>query len=140
MKKSTVILIGLIYFASIILVGVYGLQYKTFNQIVYATSVEVTNTPDRLATVEGSEEKIKTYFVYKDDTTGLRRFQIEWRIEPIETVTNTKVRFVYEEGKGYTVSETGVVEFSKGGIVANIKVVPDDGSDCFDIIKIYCMN
>ena len=140
MKKSTIILIGLIYFASIILVGIYGLQYKTFNQIVYATSVEVINEPDKLATVEGSDEKIKTYFVYKDKDTGLRQFQIEWHIQPIETVTNKNVRFIYESGKGFTVSDTGLVEFTKSGVVANIKVVPDDGSDCFDIIKIYCMN
>ena len=140
MKKSTIIIIAFIYFASIILVGVYGLQYKTFNQIVYATSVEVINPPDKLAKVEGSEEKIKTYFVYKNKETGLRQFQIEWHIEPIETITNKKVRFIYESDKGYTVSDTGLVEFTKGGVVANIKIVPDDGSDCFDVIKIYCMN
>ena len=140
MKKSTIILIGLIYLVSIILVGVYGLQYKQFHQIVYATSVEVTNTPDKKATVQSTGEEIKTYFVYKNAETGLRQFQIDWRIEPIETVTNKNVKFVYEDGHGYTVSETGLVQFEKGGVVANIKVVPADGSNCSDVIKIYCMN
>ena len=140
MKKSTIILIGLIYLVSIILVGVYGLQFKQFHQIVYATSVEVTNTPDKYATVQSTGEQIKTYFVYKNAETGLRQFQIDWRIEPIETVTNKNVKFVYESDHGYTVSETGLVEFSKGGVVANITIVPADGSNCSDVIKIYCMN
>ena len=140
MKKSTIILIGLIYLVSIILVGVYGLQYKQFHQIVYATSVEVTNTPDKYATVQSTGEQIKTYFVYKNAETGLRQFQIDWRIEPIETVTNKNVKFVYESNHGYTVSDTGLVEFSKGGVVANITIVPADGSNCSDVIKIYCMN
>lgn len=140
MKKSTIILIGLIYLVSIILVGVYGLQYKQFHQIVYATSVEVTNTPDKYATVQSTGEQIKTYFVYKNAETGLRQFQIDWRIEPIETVTNKNVKFVYEDGHGYTVSETGLVEFTKSGVVANITIVPADGSNCSDVIKIYCMS
>ena len=140
MKKSTVILIGLIYLVSIILVGVYGLQYKQFHQIIYASSVEVTNPPDKYATVQSTGEQIKTYFVHKDADTGLRQFQIEWRIEPIETITNKDVKFVYVSGEGYTVSETGLVEFERGGVVANITIVPADGSDCSDVIKIYCMS
>lgn len=139
MKKSTIILIGLIYFASVILVGVYGLQYKQFNQIVYATSVEVTNPTDKFATDPSTGEQIKTYIIYKDEDTGLRQFQIDWRIEPIETVTNKKVRFIYESSSNYTVSDTGLVEFFGKGVV-NIKVVPDDGSNCYDLIKIYCFN
>lgn len=139
MKKTTIVLIGLIYFVSIILVGVYGLQYKQFNQIVYATSVEVTNKPDRILKDDAGHE-IKTYMIFQDADTGLRQFQIDWRIEPIETVTNKNVKFIYEKDQGYTVSSTGMVEFEEGGIVANIKIVPADGSDCYDIIKIYCMD
>ena len=139
MKKSTIILIGLIYFVSIILVGVYGLQYKQFNQIVFATSVEVTNPTDRFTTDPDTGEQIKTYLVRQDDDTGLRQFQIDWRIEPIETVTNKKVRFIYESSTNYTVSDTGLVEFFGKGVI-NIKIVPDDGSNCYDLIKIYCLN
>ena len=139
MKKSILVLIGLIYFASILLVGIYGLQYKQFNQIVYATSVEVTNPADKYATNPDTGEKIKTYFIYKDEDTGLRQFQINWRIEPIETVTNKNVRFIYDSSTKYTVSKTGLVEFYERGVV-QITVVPDDGSNCHDVIMIYCMN
>lgn len=139
MKKTTIVLIGLIYFVSIILVGVYGLQYKQFNQIVYASSVEVINPTDKFATDPTTGEKIKTYIIYMDEDTGLRQFQIDWRIQPIETVTNKNVRFIYESNDNYSVSDTGLVEFYGSGVI-NIKVVPDDGSNCYDLIKIYCMN
>jgi len=139
MKKTTVVLIGLIYFVSIILVGVYGLQYKQFNQVVYATSVKVINPTDKYATDPDTGEQIKTYFVYKDEDTGLRQFQIDWRIDPIETVTNKKVRFIYQSSPNYKISETGLVEFF-GQDVITITIVPDDGSNCQDKIMIYCMN
>ena len=41
MKKSVVILIALIYVVSIALVSFFGLQFKTFNPIVYTTSMPV---------------------------------------------------------------------------------------------------
>lgn len=140
MKKSVVILIGLIYAASIVLVSFFGLQYKKFNEIVYVSSVEVINEPHKIATDKETGEQIKTYFVYRDDATGLRTFQIEWRVEPIETVTNKNVKFIYTEDPRFYVTETGQVVFSEGGVVANIQIVPEDGSDCSDTIKIYCLN
>lgn len=140
MKKSVVILIGLIYAASIVLVSFFGLQYKQFNEIVYVSSVEIINAPDKTAVDKETGEEIKTYFVYKDEATGLRTFQIEWRVEPIETVTNKNVKFIYTEDPRFSVSETGLVTFYEGGVVANIQIVPEDGSDCSDTIKIYCLN
>lgn len=136
MKKTTIVLIGLIYFVSIILVGVFGLQYKQFNQIVYATSVEVTNPPEDYTLDEETGEMIKTYFVEKNKETGLRQFQITWHIEPIETVTNKNVKFKFVN-PNVTISETGLVEFSKRTAVT-IEIVPADGSDCSDKIIIFC--
>ena len=41
MKKSVVILIGLIYVASIALVGFLGLQAKFYNDVIYLESFEI---------------------------------------------------------------------------------------------------
>ena len=139
MKKTTIILIGVIYLASIILVGVYGLQYKTFNQIVYSTDVEVINPTDKYVTLD-SGERIKAYIIKKDPETGLRQFQIEWRVEPIETVTNKNVRFIYTDDPRYTVdTRTGLVEFYAPAAFV-VTVVPDDNSNCYDKIIIYCLD
>ena len=137
MKKSTIILIALIYVCSIVLVSFFGLNYKEFNKIVYATSIEVINKPDNYMTDELGEE-IKVYVVRKDADTGLRQFQIEWRIEPAESVTNKKVRFIYDENPNYTIDENGLVTFNKGKVSVTIKVIPDDNSDCYDKIVIFC--
>ena len=139
MKKSSIILIALIYVCSIVLVSFFGLNFKEFNKVVYATSVEVINKPDNYMTDEFGEE-IKVYTVKKDPNTGLRQFQIEWRIEPAESVTNKNVRFVYDESPNYTIDSNGLVTFTKAGISVTIKVIPDDNSDCYDKIVIFCFS
>ena len=138
MKKTSIILIAVIYLCAIVLVSFFGLNYKEFNKVVYATSVEVINETDRYMTDEEGYE-MKQYIVQKDETTGLRQFKIEWRIEPADSVTNKNVRFIYEESANYTVDENGLVTFNKAKTSVIIKVVPDDNSDCFDKIIIYCL-
>ena len=43
MKKSVIILIGIIYIASIFVVGFLGGKTKAFNEIVYITNIDCTN-------------------------------------------------------------------------------------------------
>ena len=138
MKKTSIILIAVIYICAIVLVSFFGLNYKEFNKIVYADSVEVINTPNEFMPDEEGNQ-VKVYIVKKDETTGLRQFQIEWRIEPAESVSNKNVRFVYDSSPNYTIEANGLVTFTKGGVSVTIKVVPDDNSDCFDKIVIFCL-
>ena len=41
MKKSVVIIIALIYVLSVITVTLFGLQHKSFNEIIYVSQVEI---------------------------------------------------------------------------------------------------
>ena len=43
MKKSVVILILVIYLVSVALVSFFGLQYKTFDEVIYTESIEFLN-------------------------------------------------------------------------------------------------
>ena len=43
MKKSVVILIAIIYVASIALVSFFGLQFKVFEEVIPVESVEILN-------------------------------------------------------------------------------------------------
>ena len=43
MKKSVVIIIGIIYLASIFVVGFFGTKIKAFNEMVYITNIECIN-------------------------------------------------------------------------------------------------
>ena len=48
MKKSVIILIAIIYLASVALVSFYGLQPKMFDEVVYVDSIEFLNDDIRL--------------------------------------------------------------------------------------------
>ena len=41
MKKSVVIIIGVIYGLSIVAVTLFGLKHKTFNEVIYVSQVEI---------------------------------------------------------------------------------------------------
>ena len=41
MKKSVVIIIGLIYALSIVFVTLFGLKHQSFNEIIYVNQVEI---------------------------------------------------------------------------------------------------
>lgn len=43
MKKSVIILIGVIYLASIFVVGFFGAKVKAFTETIYITKIECTN-------------------------------------------------------------------------------------------------
>ena len=46
MKKSVIILIGIIYILSIFAVSFLGLRIESFNQIVYVEKIEILNEVD----------------------------------------------------------------------------------------------
>ena len=43
MKKSVLILIGIIYIAAIVVVGFFGMRFTVFEEIVYIEKIECTN-------------------------------------------------------------------------------------------------
>jgi len=124
MKKSVVILILVIYLASVALVSFFGLQYKTFDEIIYTEKIEFLN--DDIKTMDDGS----LYAVVKqDESTGLWVYQIKYRVYP-DNATNSEVEYIYDTQKpGVTVdTTTGVVTFEeRGAIMVTIK--PKDGTD-----------
>ena len=72
MKKSVVILIGIIYIASIALVGFLGIKHKVFEEVIPVERVELLN--------EGLEysEQWKNYVVIRPDENGELKYQIKY--------------------------------------------------------------
>ena len=66
MKKSVIILIGIIYVASIFVVGFFGMQIKAFNTIIYITDIECTNE-EVVTKIDGTKEIKFDYDANKDD-------------------------------------------------------------------------
>ena len=129
MKKTVVIIIALIYVASVALVSFFGLQFKVFEEVVPVESVEITNAGQEYSETHGD------YIIVKPDENGERRIKIEYRVYPDEA-TNAKVDFAYEERDGVTVDEElGVVTFERPNTI-KVRVIATDGSNAEDTILI----
>ena len=135
MKKSVIILIALIYVASIALVGFFGLKFKIFEEIVYPTGVELLN--DDLVDLredlglDEDAELLFDYYTYATKKDGVYKYQIEYKLLP-ENTTDTTVYYSYDEeaaaNAGITVDEFGVVTFTQQGALT-IQLIPKTNGD-----------
>lgn len=128
MKKPVVILIALIYIASVALVSFFGLQYKVFEEVIPVERIEITNEGQKYSETQGD------YLVIYPDENGERRVKIDYHVYP-DNATNTAVDFAYEEREGVTVDEFGVVTFAKSGLI-KVRVIATDGSNAEDTLLI----
>ena len=132
MKKSVVILIALIFIASVVCVSFFGLQFKTFDEIIYVESIELLD--ENLKTNDQGEK----YVVIYPDDKGERKYQIKYRVHP-DNATDDDVIFAYDEQNTFaTVDENGVVTFTKKGAIT-VQIIAKDGS-AKTSITIYCKN
>lgn len=135
MKKSVVILIALIYIASIALVGFFGLKFKIFEEIIYPTGVELLN--DDLVDLRESlgladdAELLFDYYAYATKIDGVYKYQLEYKLLP-ENATDTTVLFTYDkeaaDKAGTTVDEYGVITFTQQGALT-IQLIPKANGD-----------
>ena len=121
MKKSVVILIAIIYIASIALVSFFGLQFKVFEEIIYTTGIELLNEDIKI------DKNGKPYALATKGEDGVWRYQIEYRVFP-DNATNSAVTYSYDnQNNTVSVDENGVVTFTKKGVVT-VELLPQDGS------------
>ena len=100
MKKSTLIVIGIIYIASIVIISVFGLKAVVWDVVTPVTAIECLNETDDKCTV--TEEDGKKFIKIKFDEPGKLEngvptgtmLQLYWRVLP-DNATNKEVRFVY---------------------------------------------
>lgn len=125
MKKSVVILIAIIYVASIALVSFFGLKFKVFEEIVYVETVELLNTDIKPAP---SSYDCDYYVTVQANSSGERRYQVLHRVHP-DNATDQRVDFVLnpvQTGSSEvqaTIDENGLVIFSGTGRAAVIVTV-----------------
>ena len=128
MKKSVVILIGVIYFAAVALVSFFGLQFQVFKQDIEVTSVEILNESVKDGQVT----------IYLDDS-GKAQFLVEYQVLPNEA-TNKNVRFLltnFGETQAGSIDSSGMITFNGEG-VAQVQVFAegtDKHADFFIIVK-----
>ena len=121
MKKSVVILIALIFIASVVSVSFFGLQFKTFDEVVYVESIEIFDENMKIS------DTGEQYVVIRPDANGVRQYQINYRVYP-DNATDSSVTYAYDtQNTNVSIDENGVVTFKKSGVVT-VQVIANDGS------------
>ena len=128
MKKTVVIIIALIYIASVALVSFFGLQFKVFEEVIPVERVEITNEGQKSSESQGD------YIVIRPNEKGERRVKIDYHVYP-DNASNSKVDFAYEQVPYATVDEYGVVTFSSPGVL-KVRIIATDGSNAEDTLTI----
>ena len=118
MKKSVIVLIGVIYFLAIFLVGAIGLKSKVYDEKVYVEKIEILNENATLRE-DGS------YFMKINYLDG--PIIIERKLSP-DDATDMSVEYIYDTNKTYVnIDNKGVVTFTRAGFIT-VYVTAKDGS------------
>ena len=148
MKKSTLIVIGIIYIASIVIISVFGLKAVVWDVVTPVTAIECLNETDDKSTV--TMEDGKKFIEIKFDKPGKLEngvptgtmLQLYWRVLP-DNATNKEVRFVYNTEltranfiKNDDGTELGLILFS-GKIKFDLSIVSTDGTRVVEDIIIW---
>ena len=132
MKKSTIILILLIYIASIAAVGFFGLKVVSYYEVVIPEQVEITN--EDLTEITDASGKYK-YIVldYEEDLV----YWLSWRVYPENAKQD--VVFVYDEANTTaTVDDVGRVYFNKKGTIT-ITIKTAEFNTIYNKVKIIAV-
>lgn len=148
MKKSTIILIAIVYIASIVVISVLGLKAKIYDEIFSVTSIECLNETDDNVYVEEYNGKKVINIQYEGEgnmeTLEGTMVQLVYRVLP-DNATNKKVKFVYNETltrihfvKDDKGNDLGLVLFTGTGIF-NVRIMATDGSQVYTdiVINVY---
>lgn len=146
MKKSTVILIAIIYIASIVIISIFGMKAVIFNEIISVREIVCTNETDEFVTVKDQQGKklIEVPFIGAWDETKSEGTIaiITWQVQPTNA-SNKKIKLVYDtnttrakcltdEAGNYT----GIIVFYDR-ILFNVRIMSTDGSRVYSDIMIW---
>lgn len=158
MRKSTVILIAVIYVVAVIAISFFGLKAKVYNEEIPVEYIECYNTED-------SDKGIRIADYEKADGTIIMRIHVEWsgvgqivggegegtflqilaRVMP-DDATNNTVSYVYDKDNTCvsfytdenTGKETGLVFFLEADSMLEVTIVSNDGRNISLKIIISC--
>ena len=131
MKKSVIVLIGVIYIMAIAVVSFMGLKPDISYETVYVEKVECTNEDVKY----DSEGKKYVVIPFSEDPEIPITYQIDWHVYP-DNASTKFVKFVYNKDKTYvTVNEFGTVIFNRKGAIT-VYITSTDGTSKSDSITI----
>lgn len=145
MKKAVMIIIGIVYLASIVIISIFGMRSVVFNEIIPVSKIECINVTDDKINVS-EENNIKIIKIKYDkpantETNEGTMVQLEWRVLP-DNATTKDVKFVYDPSPRATFAtdeagrEVGLILFT-GKVVLPVKIMSTDGSRVYAELTIW---
>ena len=134
MKKSIIIIIGIIYIASIFVVGFFGMQIKAFDTIIYITDIECTN--ENITIKPDGSKTLK--FDYNPNADELQNtLIITYNVYPKNSTLKglDAVKLIYDENEKLA-SVDGLAITFKGIGVMTVYLTSLDGSNIIEKVKI----
>lgn len=147
MKKSTLIIIGIIYVASIVIISLFGLKPIVYKPVIPVVSIECLNETDEKTTVSHNNEGIKVIKIKFDGPANENDLgegtvvQIMWRVLP-DNASSKNVEFSYQESTRVKFMqdddgrELGVVLIF-GPVVLPVRILATDGTRTYTDIIIW---
>ena len=138
MKKSVIVIIGLIYIASIVFISFFGMKMFSYDETVYSERVEVLNEEmlDKTDDVTGNTFKI-VQLKYEEGLT----YTIRTKVYP-ENVANKAVECVYDQERVEVQIEVDVVTvkvlpFSNRSVTITLTIRPADGTNKSTEVRLF---
>ncbi len=121
MKKSTVLILLVIYIGSVLIVGIFGMKSVAFEEKIYIEKI----TPTSVMSSTGETFKIQerqdlpdTYYVVVTKYTEGLTIMINYELTPADcTDKNVKISIVEPDNPPATLSDRGEIVFSEKGSV-----------------------
>ena len=132
MKKTIVIVILVIYIASIVIVNFFGLKIKEFEKVDYVEEI-------RCNSITVQNETPKTYEVYKVSDDGIPEYRFDfikgdYTKDPESLANNPNVVYINYEVLPYTADNPNVkITFSGEGLENFVHY--DEERQCFIFLK-----
>ena len=129
MKKSVIVLIGVIYVLAVFAVSFFGLKTEVYNEKVYIEEIKIINEGVK----QTSNGENYVIIEYDEDSP---HYIIQRKIYP-EHATTKVVEYVYDTTNPYASvdNDTGLVTFNQEGAIT-VYVTAKDGSGVITTLKI----
>ncbi len=142
LKKSVVLLVGLVYIISVVIVGVMGIKMRIFDEVKYVEDIVCTITSIKDAVFETEDIGNYDYFYYLPYSEEIK-IGIQSQVMPVDA-TNTRVRYYVAEDTPETISLTTsnddnslIVQFNEKYSL-DIYVQSTDGKNLEKKINLLC--
>lgn len=146
MKKATMILIGIVYLASIVIISIFGMKSVVYNEIIPVSKIECLNETDSKSEVtdSGNKKIIKVKYTTPGNAETLTgtMVQLSWRVLP-DNATTKNVKFIYDETltrvkfiKDEKGNELGLILFT-GKSMFDVRIMSTDGTRIYQDVTIW---